>query len=462
MTKKTRLIILLVCVACFFVAAPVLVAYSMGYRYDFEKMKIVATGGIYVRTFPTADQITIDSNISEKPGFLANSIFVQSLLPKSHTVSIKKSGYYDYFKTLMVREGLATKLQSVSLFKKNIAFRDVADKIDYFSVAPNNQNIITATVGTKATTFNYFSPNSTNQPKTLSMAQIGTVLDIKWSGDSSVALIKIQNYGSDFYYFLNITLQKPVATRLTYLDKNSQQISFNPQDSQAILYKKNKTLYSAKGDSSLPIINNLVAFKMTGNEITWLSSKGALSESSISGKLINQISSENFAVDTTKTYEIISISGDTFLKEDGLLFKLNQTTKVFEKFEIPVADSKILTSPDGKNLIYQNSEKIFLYSFVDKKFTELFSGSQINDCQWLNNDYIIFNSGDKIIISEIDYRGNINTVTLPQTITLTNPLTSSGQAKINIQNPKIYLDQPGQKLYILANNTLILSEKITQ
>ena len=70
MTKKTRLIILLFCVVCFFIVAPILVAYSEGYRFDFEKMKIVATGGIYVRTFPSADKITIDSETFQKnPAF---------------------------------------------------------------------------------------------------------------------------------------------------------------------------------------------------------------------------------------------------------------------------------------------------------------------------------------------------------------------------------------------------------
>ena len=127
MTKKTRLTILLVCVACFFVIAPILVLYSMGYRFDFEKMKITATGGIYVRTFPAAGQITIDYKISEKPGMFSNSIFVQSLLPKDHTISIKKSGYYDYFKTLPVQEKQVTKLEDVLLIKKNIQFDVITD-----------------------------------------------------------------------------------------------------------------------------------------------------------------------------------------------------------------------------------------------------------------------------------------------------------------------------------------------
>ena len=149
MTKKTRLIILIFCVVCFFVIAPILVLYSTGDRFDFKKMKITATGGIYVRTFPVAEQIIIDSKISKKPGVFSNSIFAQSLLPNEHTVLVKKSGYYDYFKTLPVKEKQVTKLENVLLIKNFIGFNKLSDKIDYFSVAPNNQNIITSTATTK-------------------------------------------------------------------------------------------------------------------------------------------------------------------------------------------------------------------------------------------------------------------------------------------------------------------------
>ena len=123
MTKRTHLAILLVCVVCFFVIAPVLVLYSMGYRFDVEKLKITATGGIYVKTYPSADKILIDSKISEKPGMFSNSIFVQSLLPGDHhTVLAQKIGYYNYSKTVPVQEKEVTKLENILLFRKNIAF----------------------------------------------------------------------------------------------------------------------------------------------------------------------------------------------------------------------------------------------------------------------------------------------------------------------------------------------------
>ena len=455
MDKKTRLIILFVCVACFLVIAPILVAYSEGYRFDFQKRKIVVTGGIYVRTFPAADQITIDSKILVKPGLFLNHIFVQGLLPNNHTVSIKKAGYYDYFKNLPVQENEVTKLENVLLFKKNIAFKDLSDKIDYFSIAPNNQSIITAATAAKTTVFSYFSLNSPGQKITFPTPQTGAVSDIKWTDDSSKALIHISGANNDFYYLFDTALPKPAGVRLSYLDINSQQISFDPQDSQTIFYIKNKTLYSAKGNSSLPLINNIISFQVSGTSILWLSSKGTLYNSDLSGNLISKTSLQDFPVNIQKKYTITLINGNTYLQENNSLFEFNQNTKIFDSVIIPLTNYKIIISPDNKNLIYWNRDKIFLYSFADTKFSQLYAGNQIGNLQWLNNDYIIFNDGDKIIISEIDYRGNINTITFPLTLNIGNNKT------LDIKSPQTFFNPQDGELYILTQNTLLSSDKIT-
>jgi len=447
MTKKTRLIILIFCVVCFFVIAPILVAYSMGYRFDFEKDNIVATGGIYVRTFPAADKITIDSKISQKPGLFSNWIFTQSLLPKKHTILVEKAGYYDYSKTLPVEENQVAKIENVLLIKKSITFTDLVNNVDYFSIAPNNQNIITASSGAKSTNFSYFSSASPTQTETFSVAVSGTAPTIAWSGDSSNALIKIIGANNTFYY-LFITAQvtpliKPTAMRLSYLDKTAEEIAFDPQNPKIIFYIKNNILYSTNGTAPLAIIKNVVSYKISGSTITWMSTKGVLESSDLSGKLINNLSLTNFEVDPAKTYEISQISQNTFLKENSALYELNQNTKKFTAFAVPMSDYKVLPSPDGKNLLYCGTGKIYLYPHATEKFTPLYSGSQISNCEWLNNDYIIFSDADKIIISEIDYRGNINTITLAQ------PANS------------VYFNPQDGKLYVLAQKELLESEKIT-
>ena len=438
MTKKTRLFMLIFCVVCFFVLAPILIAYSMGYRFDFEKMKIVATGGIYVRTFPVAEEITIDSKISKKPGMFSNSVFVQSLLPKNHTVSIRKPGYYDYSKTLPVAESEVTKLENVLLIKKSLLFSSLAEKIDYFSISPDNQSVITA-YGNSPMLFNNFSLNGAGQPTTFSLNMAGNVADIIWSDNSKQALIKIQSSGNVVYYLFN------EAKPLLFLDKNSEQISFNPQDSKQIFYIKNNILYSSKNRDASVVINNVISYQISNNSIIWLSLAGALNKSDISGKLIEKFSTQNIAPDSKKNYSLFNFSGKIFLRDGISLFLYNDNKKTLEPFSAPAGNFEMLYSPDKKNFVYWDSRDIYIYSSEDGEYKKLFSGEKVQNCQWLNNDYIIFSNQNNIIISETDWRGNINAVTLPQTVN---------------DNGQIFFNRQDNKIYLLANGEMLSSEKI--
>jgi len=58
----------------------------------------------------------------------SNSFFVQDLMPKTHIVEVKKDGYFDYKKSLAVKAKEVTKLEHITLFKKDISFQPVTDK----------------------------------------------------------------------------------------------------------------------------------------------------------------------------------------------------------------------------------------------------------------------------------------------------------------------------------------------
>ena len=361
MTRKTRLIILLVCIVCFFVVAPILVLYSVGYRFDFQRMKLTETGGIYVRSFPAAGKIIIDSKIIKTPGIFSNSIFIQSLLPSSHTVLVEKNGYNNYFKTIPVQEEQVTKLENILLIKKNIQLETVTDKTP--------------------------SPFS----------------------DQSKFIIKNNN----LYYSDNL-----VNSALLAIQK------------------------------STPIIKKIVSFAIQNNNIIWIKTDGFVYESDP-----NNLTAEPIKITTTPikiikagTYDIIADNNNIFIDNNGELSLLDIKTGLLDVLSESVKDAKI--SPDGKDIIYYNSNNLYLSplpNMPEKKTVLYKSTEKITDCTWLDNDYIIFVSGNKIIISEIDYRGNINAVTLPQAY----------------KNPKISFNQQDGKLYILTSDTLLSSDKIT-
>ncbi len=366
MTKKIRLTILLACAACFFLITPFIIGYSLGYRVDLEQKKIVTTGGIYVRTWPEADSITIDLKLQQKPAFFTGTVFVQNLLPRQHTVLIQKQNYYDYSKILPVTEKEVTKLENVLLFKKDIQFETLADP-----------------------TKSPFKPQT----------------------------------------------EKFIIT------KNNLYYSNAPENSQFTQTQKNT-----------PVIKNILAFLQSGNNILWLGTDGFLYRSDIDGKNPVKLTDQALKIDKKGIYKIKNYGENIFLNADGQLLFLEN--KGFSAIADQADDFEI--SPDGHNSIFSSGDKVYLYTIsadanrqylVPKTDALLYQPKdRIKELFWLNNDYVIFSAGDEIIASEIDCRGKINSIVLP----------------IQTKSPEIFFNSQEGKLYILSENTISVSEKLTQ
>ncbi|OGZ64682.1 MAG: hypothetical protein A3A98_01660 [Candidatus Staskawiczbacteria bacterium RIFCSPLOWO2_01_FULL_40_39] len=460
MTKKTRLIILLICAALFFIITPYIVLYSLGYRIDFEKRKIVATGGIYVKALPSSAEVIIDSKIKTKTGILSNSAFVQNLSAKTHSVAIKKEGYYDYQKNLAVKENEVTKLEHVILIKQNNTFKLLDNNVDYFSLSPNENNLLLAAISDKKVDFKIINLK-TQQAQNLSLlaginlpTTAPQVLDLQWSGDSSRALINI----SGSYFLIKLILPKFSITVIPLLT-NAKEISFNPQDNQEIFFVKDKNLYSSK--KSLPVLKNVIVYQLANQTITWFSYDGFMYASNVAGNLQSKINLQPLNIKKNGAYKIKIISGIVFLQEDELLLWVNPSLKIVESFYSSVKDFKI--SPDGQKILYCNDHEILFSSIpsttAEKMLLNRFS-EKISNCYWLNNEYLIFNLGDKVAISETDTRGNINTVVLPEKLSLGDDKTIEIERN-NTNNPlKIYFSQADKQLYLLTKKNMLASERL--
>src|SRR3989344_2518481 len=395
MTIRTRLIILGTCAVLFLVFAPYIVLYSLGYRVDFTNMRLRGTGGIYVYAVPEPSSILIDSKPAEKAKLFSTAVFMQNMMPGSHNVLIKKDGYYDYQKNLLVEEKEVAKLEDVILFKQNVEFTALKNSVNYLFTSLDGNKLLTAKV-----------------------------------------ILKISNA----YYLLDTSTAKPTVTALPLLT-GVNKINFNPQDTDQILFVKNKNLYiSAK---TLPVVKDVVAYTIEGQSITWLSYDGFLYQSDVTQTQVNKISEKAFGVKTDASYEIRMISGVTFLKENNALFSLQKDLKTFQTFYDNVKN--MANSPDNQKILYHNDHQILISSVEkdhqDKILLNTYTDT-IDDCYWLNDHYLVITTGNRIAISEIDNRGNINKVTLPETITVdgatpqTKSVLTTNQQIITMKNPK--------------------------
>ncbi len=125
-----------------------------------------------------------------------------------------------------------------------------------------------------------------------------------------------------------------------------------------------------------------------------------------------------------------------------ILFPQNPDFKIFDQ-KLPEIEPSA-TSSDKKGVVESNKYEIWVnFPNEEKKIFLTRFSEEIGSIFWLTNDYLIFNVGNKIKIAEIDDRDRLNIVDLAE-----------------FESPEIFWDGNNQKLYVLSNKKLYVSESL--
>ncbi len=144
MTRRLRRFIFLI-FTLFFVASSIMVILlAQGYRFDFNSLKIVKTGGIFIKTSTDDAKIYInDRYVKSTSGILSHNTLISGLVPQNYNVFIYKENYYPWNKTVEIKNGIVTELNNIILFplelKKNKIIELPGQVISEFAV--NNNTI---------------------------------------------------------------------------------------------------------------------------------------------------------------------------------------------------------------------------------------------------------------------------------------------------------------------------------
>ena len=273
--------------------------------------------------------------------------------------------------------------------------------------------------------------------------------NLNWNSDSRMVLIETEIEEDTKYFIVNLLEEKQIFP-LGYGD--IQEISFNPNNSQEIFFLKSlngsKSLFQANFlTQELPkvILKSLITYKISDGNIFWLSPDGFLYRSDFSGKRLGVLNTESFSIKEGLKYKVEIFSPAVFLRENNALYQLNSSSRIFEKFSESIKNLKL--SPDSKKLVIGNNYEIWILFLIDideqsqkkasqKIFLTRFS-QKIGEIFWLNPDYLMFNTGNKLKIAEIDDRDRINIIELGE-----------------FENPKIFWNQELERIYVLSNKEL--------
>lgn len=459
MTKKTRLIILSICVLLFLIITPCLIFYSLGYRFDYKNKKIFATGGIYVASQTSGANILIDSKEGQRIGLFSDFIFVQNLKPGIHNVVAQKQGFFEYKKELPVKENIVTKLENILLIKEKYQFNNIENNVDYFLISPDQKSAIVSA----NTTLQIFNLADLQTKKEIALPiKNYNLLQAQWSDDSQKVLLKLNYQNTVNYYSYSVAQNQ--ATLIKFLDKNSTNINFGQQNTNQIFFvKNNQLLYSSIIESGSTInqptliAKNIADYKIINNNIVYFDLSGSFYRFDIANNLNEKITNTPLLINKTATYKLFYFNENVFVSENQKLFKLNLTTKLFEKFADNANNVKM--SPNWKNILYYNSSQIYNYNLESSSYlqaeqkTLLGKYNEVANCFWLNNDYLVITFKNSVKISELDSRGNINVVNLPISLIVKEKSIAS-------EDMTIFYNSQNKKLYILAQKNLFESEKI--
>ena len=95
--------------SAFVILTPVIVYYSLGYKFDVKSKKFLKTGALLIKTFPRAITVYLDGEKMDE--FTPTTI--RELMPRKYNLALEKDGFYPYHMEVEIKPSL---VNSVDVF----------------------------------------------------------------------------------------------------------------------------------------------------------------------------------------------------------------------------------------------------------------------------------------------------------------------------------------------------------
>lgn len=139
MTLRARRALFYGLFALFLVLGTGITLYAQGWRIDLATFKTEKVGAIFVESFPSDAEITLNGkSVQNTNGFLSRGTLISNLFPKNYTLSLKAPGYDDWTENAMVAPTLVTEMKYAVLIPTNASSASPAANVaDFFEAGGN-------------------------------------------------------------------------------------------------------------------------------------------------------------------------------------------------------------------------------------------------------------------------------------------------------------------------------------
>jgi hypothetical protein len=184
-TRPWRRLVLIFFIGLFTLISPLLVLYTIGYRYDTSYGILKKTGALSINIIPRTATVYLNGQNTNKK----IPVQLTAIKPDIYHVKITEPGYYDWEKDVEIKDKQTSYIKDVRLIKKADPFLLASGSINNISLSPNGtfllyQNHLTTT--NQAVLFHLESGKSHVIADEISLKITAT----EWSFDQKYAFIQ--------------------------------------------------------------------------------------------------------------------------------------------------------------------------------------------------------------------------------------------------------------------------------
>ncbi len=428
MSLKLTRFLYLFCILIFLVCAPLIIFYSNGWRYDFQKNQITKTGSLSVESFPPGAEVYLNGKLKKQDIFgklffyknIFNTrkiggltpVLVKNIIPDDYLVEIKKEGYNIWQKKLTIEKEKITIIKNADLFLSQPKIKLLVEKnIIHQKISPDQKNI--AYLAEDGKSINLEVIDLKSEKSTILRQSPFLEPFLSWSPSNKDILIKEKNPASDKENYFVVTLNNPdlILSLGDFLPANQIFSNLKWKNNLIIFGISGKNLYEInifQKNYQLLYQNNAGDYLINNNDlyrVENIKDQTNLNKIDLSSDRQTLVS----ILPYSDNYEFLDLGLDLIgliNKNDNFLYLIDPQIKKDKNIILKTNANQYQVDKINNQLIYNNEFEISTFN-LDKKKEEIitrYSQKIEKAISYYLGGSIIFNSSQSLYAIEIDKR----------------------------------------------------------
>lgn len=379
-TKPWRRLILWVFILVFFIISPLIIAYTIGYRYDWKKGLIRETGAISIDMLPKHAIVYINNQkIRDKIPIRLNTI-----TPNIYNLRITADNYYEWQKEIEVKNKQTVYIKEIELIKKYKPELIYPGQYPNIYLSPNGNFLVYEVVLEKKSEIK-FKNLQTSEVFTLSLPTNSSKIEVAWGPQSTYFSITPEQPPYDWVYIYSIANPQQPINLSERISNKIEHIQWNTDSRDELFFSTNQEVFSFEPNNRIQrslTKNDFIDWYMSHNELWILKTNTTTNQLSIirnildSPSLFKELDEEIYkSSPSQKEWKILSVSNGTVLIKNDQQSEMNLITPS-EKFKLTT--KQFLISDYNNWWLLWSPWELFSYSNTETNLTLLNrSGEQL-------------------------------------------------------------------------------------